>query len=70
MMMITKLVGTPGEDLIKQIEDPDNQVFMRQLKPDKGKDFNELFKGYSNPDAIDLIKKMLTFDPESRITID
>lgn len=40
------------------------------MTPSKGKDFNELFKGYSNPDAIDLIKKMLTFDPEKRITID
>lgn len=35
----------------------------------KGKDFSSLFKG-ANPDGIDLIKKMLTFDPLKRITID
>lgn len=35
----------------------------------KCKDFTQVFKG-ANPDAIDLIKKMLTFDPSKRITID
>lgn len=44
---------------------------MKQLPPKKGKNFEtEVFKGYANKDAIDLIKKMLTFDPEKRITID
>jgi len=33
-----------------------------------GKNFDELFKGQSK-DAIDLIKKMLVYDPEKRITI-
>lgn len=35
----------------------------------KGKDLTQLFKG-ANPDAIDLIKRMLTFDPIKRITVD
>ena len=43
---------------------------MKQLPPRKGTDFNELFKGWPNPDAIDLAKKLLTFDPEKRITIE
>lgn len=30
---------------------------------------NTIFKG-ANPDAIDLIRRMLTFDPSKRITID
>ena len=30
----------------------------------------DVFKGYGNSDAIDLIKRMLTFDPEKRISID
>jgi serine/threonine protein kinase len=34
----------------------------------KGKDFNAVFKG-ANPLAIDLLKKLLAFDPSKRITI-
>jgi len=70
MMMITNLIGKPSNDLIDQIEDLDNRQFMKNLPAQKGKDFRELFKGYSNPQAIDLIKKMLTFDPARRITIE
>lgn len=33
-----------------------------------GKDFNKLFS-FAHPDAIDLLKKLLTFDPEKRITV-
>ena len=67
--MITNLIGKPDTALIDQIEDPDNRTFMRQLPNNRGKDFNELFRG-ANDQAIDLIKKMLTFDPERRITVD
>lgn len=69
MMMITNLIGKPDAALIDQIEDNDNRTFMRQLPSNRGKDFTELFRGASEQ-GIDLIKKMLTFDPERRITID
>ena len=52
-----------------QITIPKNKEFMQNLPRRKGKDFNTLFKG-ANPDAIDLMKKMLTFDPTKRITVD
>jgi len=68
-MMITNLIGKPEAALIDQIEDNDNRTFMRQLPSNRGKDFNELFRG-ANDHGIDLIKKMLTFDPVRRITID
>lgn len=67
--MITNLIGKPDSALIDQIEDNDNRTFMRQLPSNRGKDFNELFRG-ANDHAIDLIKRMLTFDPARRITID
>lgn len=70
MILITNLIGKPNEELINQIEDIDNRQFMKNLPPQKGKDFKELFKGYKNQDAIDLIKRMLTFDPAKRITIE
>ena len=69
MMMIANLVGKPDAALIDQIDDADNRTFMRQLPSNRGKDFSELFRGHSET-AIDLIKKMLTFDPEQRITIE
>jgi mitogen-activated protein kinase 1/3 len=46
-----------------------NKEFIQSIQKRKGKDLNTLFKG-ANPDAIDLIKKMLTFDPLKRITIE
>lgn len=70
MMMITNLIGKPDKDLIDQIDDVDNRLFMQQLPNKKEQDFNELFKMCKNPQAIDLIKKMLTFDPAKRITIE
>lgn len=68
-MMITDLIGNPKEDLIDQISIPKNKDLMQQLPRRTGKDFNTLFKG-ANPHAIDLLKKMLTFDPAKRITVD
>lgn len=70
MHMITELIGSPSADLINQIEDEDNKKFMKELPKRKGTDFNELFKNWQNPDAIDLVKKMLMFDPTKRITIE
>ena len=69
MMMITNLIGKPDQAVIDEIEDVDNRSFMKMLPSSRGKDFNELFKG-ANPQAIDLMKRMLTFDPERRITIE
>ena len=42
---------------------------MQNLPKRKGKDFSTMFGG-ANPDAIDLLKRMLTFDPVKRITVD
>jgi hypothetical protein len=70
MHMIIELVGSPSSDLINQIEDEDNKQFMKSLPKKKGADFKELFKGWPNHDAIDMLKRMLTFDPSKRITIE
>ncbi len=41
---------------------------MLQLPKREGKNFDELFKG-GNALAIDLLKKMLTYDPDERISV-
>lgn len=68
MYMINNLVGTPDASLIQGIVDEDNKKFMMQLPKKKGLDFDALFKG-CDENAIDLIKRMLIFDPAKRITI-
>ena len=67
--MITDLIGNPQDDLVEQITILKNKEFIQNLPKRKPKDLNTVFKG-ANPDAIDLIRKMLTFDPSKRITID
>jgi len=66
--MITKLLGNPSAKLVNQIENEKNKEFVLQLPKREGKNFNELFKG-ANAQAIDLLKKMLTYDPEDRLTV-
>lgn len=68
MSMITKLLGNPSAKLIGEIENEKNKEFVLALPKREGKNFDELFKG-ANPQAIDLVKKMLTYDPEDRITV-
>lgn len=68
--MINELIGSPTQDMINQIEDEDNKKFMKDLPKRKGQDFNELFKNWENKDAIDVLKKMLVFDPAKRITVE
>lgn len=66
--MITKLLGNPTSKLVNQIENEKNKEFVLQLPKREGKKFEDLFKG-ANPQAIDLLKKMLTYDPDERITV-
>lgn len=66
--MITKLLGNPTSRLISKIDNEKNKEFVQQLPKRDGKDFDTFFQG-ANPHAIDLLKKMLTYDPEERITV-
>ena len=66
--MITKLLGNPTAKLISKIDNEKNKDFVQQLPKREGKDFDQFFKG-ANPLAVDLLKKMLVYDPEDRITV-
>lgn len=67
--MITKLLGNPSSKLINKIDNEKNKEFVQQLPKRDGKDFDEFFKN-ANPLAIDLLKKMLTYDPDERISVE
>lgn len=69
LAMITKLLGSPSPKLVNQIENEKNREFVLQLPKREGKKFEDLFKG-ANALAIDLLKKMLTYDPEDRISVE
>lgn len=68
--MITELIGTPSDDLINLIEDENCKNFIINLPKRTGSNFNKLFKNWKNADALDLLKKILIFDPLKRITIE
>lgn len=69
MDVILDLVGTPSDDEMANIALKDSKEYLKSLPKRKGKDFNDYFKG-ANADAVDLLKKMLTFDPAKRISVE
>jgi len=67
--MITKLLGNPTSKLINKIDNEKNKEFVQQLPKRVPKNFDDLFRG-NNEKAIDLLKRMLTYDPDDRITVE
>ncbi|TIA88155.1 hypothetical protein E3P81_03641 [Wallemia ichthyophaga] len=69
--IITELLGTPPDDVIQTIcsENTCSQTlrFVQSLPKKPRIPFNEKFKT-NDPLALDLVEKMLSFDPRTRIT--
>ena len=66
---ITDILGSPNENDMSYITDPQAIKFINDLPKNKKIGFNQIFpKG--NPLAIDLLEKMLCFNPKNRITIE
>jgi serine/threonine protein kinase len=67
--LIFNLLGTPTEEEIQNI--PSNKIRNKVMRiPQRpGKQFETVFRE-ANPRALDLLKKMLVFDPEKRITVE
>jgi serine/threonine protein kinase len=65
--LILDVLGTPNEDEIKGCEKAKN--YMKTLPPRPKKDLRILFPTAS-PQALDLLSKMLCFDPTKRITVE
>jgi serine/threonine protein kinase len=64
---IFNLIGTPTEDDIAAVPNPRSKERLLHFTPRRGKAFEMVFED-RNPLAIDLLKKMLRFDPTERIT--
>jgi mitogen-activated protein kinase 7 len=62
-------LGTPSEETLARIGSPRAQEYVRNLPFMPKTPFNRLFPN-ANPDALDLLDKMLAFDPSQRISVE
>lgn len=67
--MIIDYFGTPTEEEINNIPKEKSRKLLRAFPKKKGKNMEIIFQNAS-PLAIDLLKKLLTFDPSKRITVE
>ena len=70
LKIIVDVLGSPSEDDLKFIKSSRALGFMRKQCSGKPRvPFSQLFKD-ANPQALDLLDKMLTFNPAKRITVE
>jgi serine/threonine protein kinase len=69
LTLIVEVLGTPALEDIRHISNPDARRFMASLPICRKKSFDELFGGCDRY-AIQLLSRMLTWSPESRISAD
>lgn len=65
--LITTLIGSPTEDDINAISNKKAREKLAKLTKKKGKKLEFVFNG-CDPMALDLLKKMLVFNPDKRLT--
>ncbi|KAK8092824.1 Mitogen-activated protein kinase spm1 [Apiospora kogelbergensis] len=66
---ILHILGTPNEETLARIGSSRAQEYVRNLPYMAKKPFASLFPN-ANPDALDLLDRMLAFDPSSRISVE
>ncbi|KAF8329521.1 kinase-like domain-containing protein, partial [Cantharellus anzutake] len=66
--LILGLLGTPSDVTIQRIGSEKARAYIRNLPFKKLKPWSEIFPN-SDPDAVDLLSKLLTFDPSQRLTV-
>jgi mitogen-activated protein kinase 1/3 len=69
MRLLTELLGTPTESDLGFTHNEDAKRYIRQLPNFPRQPLAKLFS-HVNPMAIDLVDRMLTFDPNRRITVE
>lgn len=67
--MIVDLLGYPEDDELEILHDFKDKEILKKIKRNAGNGFDKKFTDIS-PDAIDLLRKMLAFDPQKRITVE
>lgn len=69
MNQILHYLGTPNEETLSRIGSPRAQDYVRNLPRMQKMPFTSLFRN-ANPDALDLLDRLLAFDPSSRISVE
>jgi len=64
---ILHVLGTPSEETLRRVGSPRAQEYIRSLPYKPRIPFEKLFPD-ANPDALDLLARMLAFDPAERIS--
>lgn len=64
---ILHFLGTPSEETLRRVGSPRAQEYIRSLPHKAGVPFPKLYPE-ANPLALDLLSKLLAFDPSARIT--
>ena len=65
--VIFEVIGTPSLDDIRGLGDVQN--YLQSLPKKEPKDLQRMFAG-APPDAVDLLRRMLAFNPAKRITVE
>jgi mitogen-activated protein kinase 7 len=66
---ILHYLGTPNEETLSRIGSPRAQEYVRNLPYMQKVSFSALFHN-ANPDGLDLLDRLLAFDPSSRIGVE
>ncbi|KAG8734978.1 hypothetical protein FRC10_011142 [Ceratobasidium sp. 414] len=66
--IIIDVLGTPDEETLKRIGSVKAQAYIRSLPVKKAKPFKTLFP-QADDQALDLLSKLVTFDPANRLTV-
>ncbi|PKI38288.1 hypothetical protein CRG98_041335 [Punica granatum] len=69
LRLITELIGSPDDSSLGFLRSDNARRYVRQLPQYPRQQFSARFPGVS-PGALDLLEKMLVFDPNKRITVD